>query len=44
MLQELQENQRGPYWVRNQPPDPRDYKEAVKDLWGEEDAKGGEAA
>ncbi len=32
VLQELQENQRGSYWVRNQPPEPRDYAEAVKDL------------
>ncbi len=23
-------------------PDARDYEEALKDLWGEEDAKGGE--
>ena len=45
VLQELQENQKGPYWVRNQPPDPREYAEALKNLSGEEeDAKGGEAA
>ncbi len=43
VLQELQENQRGPYWVRNQPPDPREYAEALKDLW-EVGAKGGEDA
>jgi hypothetical protein len=45
VLQELQDNQRGPYWIRNRTPDPRSYEEALKDLWGdEEDAKGGEAA
>ena len=43
VLQELQDNERGPYWVRNQPPDPREYAEALKNLSGEEeDAKGGE--